>query len=150
MCEESCQRVLLHGFDFAAESGERFATNLAQDFRVAPLAMQASRTETAFENTALHRELMQGILNNDWIERKAFSRFAQCEGPVRASIAAHEFENRLRHRIDERSGQARRKRDAECVTITSGIFHGNEAAGIFTAWGNPKFEQTTSPEQAVK
>jgi hypothetical protein len=93
MREESCQRVLLNGFHFPAKPGQRFAANLAQNLRITPLAMQASGTETALKNTALYRELMQGILNNGRVERKAFSRLSQGEGTMRPSIPAHEFEN---------------------------------------------------------
>src|SRR5690242_1603600 len=103
--------------------------------------MQAARAETAFKNTTLHRELMQGILNDGGIERKAFRRFSKCERSVRASITAYQFENRLRHWIDQRGGQTGWKRNAECITIASGIFHRDEAAGIFTAWGNAQFQQ---------
>ncbi len=41
MRKESCQRVLLDRFNFPAKPGQRFAANLAQNLRVAPLTMQA-------------------------------------------------------------------------------------------------------------
>jgi hypothetical protein len=50
MGEETGKRVLLDGLDFAAELGERLAANLAQDFRIAPLAMKSAGAEAAFEN----------------------------------------------------------------------------------------------------
>ncbi len=53
--EEAGQRVLLHGLDLAAQPGQRFAANLAQDLRVAPLAMKTAGTEAAFEHAALVR-----------------------------------------------------------------------------------------------
>ena len=101
MGEKSCQRVLLNGFDFPAKPGQRFAADLAQNLRIAPLALKASGTETSLKNTALHRELMQGILNNGRIKRKALCCFPQGERAVRPSITADEFENRMLHRIDQ-------------------------------------------------
>ena len=63
--------------------------------------VKASGTETSLQNTALHRELMQGVLNNGRVECKAFSGFPQGEGAMRPSITADEFKNRMRHRVDQ-------------------------------------------------
>ena len=41
--EEAGQRVLFDGLDFAAKLGQGLAADLAEDFRVAPLAMRAAR-----------------------------------------------------------------------------------------------------------
>ena len=146
MREETRQRVLLHRFDFAAQLGQRLAPDQSQDLVIAPLAMQASRTETAFENAAVHCELVQGVLHYSGIEREAISCFAQRERTVSACIAANQFQHGLRHRIDERGGQARRKRNAEGITVAGGIFHGDEA----TLTGDAQFEQAARAQQAIQ
>ena len=63
MREEARQRVLLDRLDFAAQFGERFAANLAQDFSVAPLAMEAAGTEAALEHAAFVASDAKRILN---------------------------------------------------------------------------------------
>ena len=55
--EEPGQRVLLDWLNFAAQLRKGFATNLTQDFGVAPFAMKSAGTEPAFEHSALNREL---------------------------------------------------------------------------------------------
>ena len=103
--KEAGQRVLLDRLDFAAQLGQGFAANLAQDLGVAPLAMQAARAKTAFEDTTLHQELAQCVFDYGGIEGKAIGDFAQRERPVGACVAANQFEHRLRHGIDERGGR---------------------------------------------
>ena len=63
MGEEASQGVLLDGLNFAAQPGQGLAPDLAQDFRVAPLAMQSAGTESSFEDSALQRELAQHIFD---------------------------------------------------------------------------------------
>ena len=53
--EEAGEGVLLDRFDFAAQLGERFAADLAEDFGVAPFAMETAGTEAAFEDAAFVR-----------------------------------------------------------------------------------------------
>ncbi len=61
-----CQRVkrrasvaLLDGLDFLAELGEGFAADGAQDFGVAPLAMDAAGAEAAFDDAAEPDEALE-------------------------------------------------------------------------------------------
>jgi hypothetical protein len=69
--KEARQRVLLHWLNFAAQLGERLAANLAENLRVAPLAMETARTESALEHTALAGELPQRVLHSYSIQRKS-------------------------------------------------------------------------------
>ncbi len=68
--EEARQRVLFHRLHFAAQFGQRFAANLAQNLRIAPLAMQAAGPESAFEHAALLRKLPQRILHRFRIQTR--------------------------------------------------------------------------------
>ena len=53
MRKKARQRVLFYRLHFTAQPGQRFAANLAQYLRVAPLAMQPARTESAFKHATL-------------------------------------------------------------------------------------------------
>ena len=99
--EEAGERVLLDGFDFAAQTGERFAANLAEDFCVAPLAMKAAGTEAAFEDAAFSGELAQRVFDDCGVEGEALGNFAQREGAVGAGVAADEFEHGMRDRLEQ-------------------------------------------------
>ena len=58
-------------------------------------------------------KLAQRIFDSRGIERKALRGLAQRERPVRARIAAHQFQHRMRHRLKQRHGQPRRQRNAQ-------------------------------------
>ena len=143
--EEAGQRVLLDGLDFAAQLGKRLAANLAQDFRVAPLAMEAAGTEAAFEHAAFVGKLAQGILDHGGIERKTVGGLAQREWAVGAGVAANQFKHGLRNRLKQRGGQAGRERDAERVAVARGIFGGDEAALA----GDAQLEKAAGADEAV-
>ena len=102
--KEAGQRVLLHRLDFAAQLGERLAANLAQDFRVAPLAMQAAGAESAFEHAAFVGKQAQGVFDDGGIERETVGGLAQREGAMGAGIAANQFEHGLRYRLEKAVG----------------------------------------------
>ena len=60
-----------------------------------------------------HRELTQRVFDDRGIEGKPISNLAQREWTVGASVAANKFEHGLRYRVEERCGQARRKRNTQ-------------------------------------
>ena len=75
--EEARQRVLLHWFHFAAQLGQRLAADLAQNFRVAPLAMKTAGTEAAFEHPPFGGKQVQSLsrlLDASSANRSAASR----------------------------------------------------------------------------
>jgi hypothetical protein len=88
--EEARQRVLLHRLDLAAQLGQRLAANLAQNLRVAPLAMKAAGTEAAFKHAAFVASWRKRVLRRSGIQRKAVRGLAQREGAVGARVAAHQ------------------------------------------------------------
>ena len=143
--EEARQRVLLHRLHFAAQPGQRLAADLAQNLRVAPFAMQAAGTESAFEHAAFMRKLPQRILHRFGIQRKALRRLAQRERPMRARVAAHQFQHRVRHRLEQRNGKSRRQRNAQRIAIARRIFRGNQP--LFA--GDAQFEQAPRANQPV-
>ncbi len=145
MGEEARQRVLLHRLDFAAQSGQRLAANLAQNLRVAPLAMQAAGPEAAFEHAAFVRKLAQRVFDGLGIERKAVGGFAQRERAMGARVAANQFEHRMRDRLQQRRGQARRQRNAQRIAIAGRIF-GRDQAPLA---GDAQFEQAARANQPV-
>jgi hypothetical protein len=106
--EEARERLLLDGLDLAAEFGERFAANLAQDFCIAPLAMEAARTEAAFKHAAFVRELAKYRFYGVSIESETIGGVARSKGAVGASVAANEFENRMRDGLEQGDSQAGR------------------------------------------
>ncbi len=61
-----------------------------------------------------------------------------------AGVAADEFENGMSDWLEERDGEAGRKRDAEGVAVAGCVFGGNEAA--FT--GDAEFEQAAGADEA--
>ena len=80
--KEAGQRVLFDRLDFTAKFGERFAANLAQDLRVAPLTMESAGTESAFENAALGGKLAQCVLDRGDVQGKPVRGLAQSEGRI--------------------------------------------------------------------
>ena len=143
--EKACQRVLLHRLDFAAKPGQRFAADLAQNLRIAPLAMQAAGTETAFENAAFMRQKKKRIAHQLRIKRKPVRGFALCERAVGARIAAHQFEHRLRNGLQECSREARREGNPQCIAIAGRIFRGNQA----TLSANAQLKQSAGSQEPV-
>ena len=104
--EEAGEGVLLDRFDFAAELGEGFAADLAEDFGVAPFALEAAGTEAAFEDAAFEARSMQRLFDVGGVERKAIGNFAQREGAVGAGIAADEFKDGVGDRLEQGGGEA--------------------------------------------
>ena len=145
MSEQACQGVLLDGFDFAAEFGERFAADLAEKFGVAPLAVKAAGAEASFEHASFDGELTQGVLNDCRIESEPVGNFLLRERAVGSAESPNELEHRLRDRGEERGRQARRKRNSERVAVSRGVLNGDETS--FS--GDAKFKETTSTEEAV-
>jgi hypothetical protein len=147
--EEAGEGVLLDGFDFTAKLGEGFATNLAENFGIAPFAVKAAGAKSTFEHAAFVGQQAQGVFNDSGIEGEAVRRFVQRERAMGAGKAADKFEDRLRNGLEQRSGQAGRQGDTERVTVAGGIFGGDESSGIFTAWSEADFEQAAGTDQTV-
>ena len=144
--EEASQCVLFNRFDFATQPGERFAPNLAQDFRVAPLAMQPAGTEAAFEYPAFYCELAKRVFNDRVIEGEAVSYLPQRKRAMGARVAANEFKHRLRNRLDQRNGQAGRKRNPESIAVAGRVLHSNKAALSSDA----QLKQSSRAQKTVK
>lgn len=108
MGEEPRQGVLLDGLDLTTQARKRLATDLAEDFGVAPFAMKAAGTESAFEHAPFNRKLAQYVFNSRDVEAEALGRVAQRERPVGSRVTAHEFEYRMSHGLKQRRGDARR------------------------------------------
>jgi len=89
--EKAGEGVLLDGFDFAAEPGKRLAANLAKDFSVAPLAMQAAGAEAAFKDAIFSGEQAQRVFDDFCVEGETLGNFAQREWAVCARVAADEL-----------------------------------------------------------
>ena len=145
MGEEAGEGVLLDGLDFAAQAGEGLAANLAKDFGVAPLAMEAAGPESAFEDAALGGELAESVFDGCGVEGKAVGRLAEGEWAVGAGVAADEFEDGMGDGLEQRDGEAGRKRNAEGVAVAGRIFSGDEAAFARDA----QFEEAAGADQAV-
>ena len=135
--EEARQRVLLHRFHFAAQPGQRFSANLPQNFRIAPFAVKSARPEAAFKHAAFRCKLPQHMFHRFRIECKSIRSLAQRERPMRARVAAHEFEHGMRHRFQQCNREPRRQRNAQPIAITRGVFGGDQP---FFA-GNAQIEQ---------
>ena len=145
MREEARQRVLLHRLHFAAQAGQRLAPDLAQDFGVAPLAMEAARPESPFQHAPFDRQLPQHVLHRLRIERKPRRGIPHRERAMRPRISAHEFEHRVRHRLQQRSRQPRRQRNPQRIAVAGGVFGGNQAALA----GNAQLQQAPRANQPV-
>ena len=145
MREEARERMLLDRLDLPAQFSQGFAANLAQDFSIAPLAMEATGTESALEHAAFVCEHAKRIFNVCGVERKAVSHLTLRKWAMGAGEAAHEFKDRLRDRLHESCGQPGRKRNAERVAIARRIFGGDEAAFA----GNAQFQKAASANQPV-
>lgn len=145
MAEEASQGVLLDGLDFAAELGERFAANLAEDFCVAPLPVETGGAEAAFEDAAFRGKRAKRIFNDSWVEGKAVCGFTQREGAMGAGVPADEFEHRMRHRLEKRGGKTGRQRNAEGIAIAGCILGCDKTAFACDA----QFKQATGADQAV-
>src|ERR1039457_206532 len=150
MSEEAGQRVLLDGLDFTTQFGEGLAANLAKNFGVAPLAMQAAGTESSLEDAAFVGKQAQGILNHRGVEGKTIRSLALGEWAVGAGVTTNQFKHGLRDVLHQAGGQAGRKRDSESIAVTRRVFCGNEAAGMFATWGDADFEQAARTEKPVE
>ncbi len=142
--EEARQRVLLHRLDFAAQLGQRFAPDLPQNLRVAPLAVKAARAEAAFKHAALLRKLPQRIFHRLCVERKPVRSLAQRERPVRARVAAHQFEHGMRHRLQQCNRQPRRQRNPESIAVARCIFGSDQP--LFA--GDAQLQQSPRADRA--
>ena len=145
MREEARQRVLLHRLDFAAQLGQRFAANLPQDLRIAPLAMKTAGTEAAFEHAPFMRKLPQRIFDHDRVQRKTIRSLAQRERPMGARVAANQLQHRLRHRLQQRRRQPRRQRNPQPIAVARRIFGGNQPPLA----GNAQLQQAPRADQPV-
>src|ERR1035441_9061200 len=125
--EEARQRVLLHRLDLAAQLGERLAPNLAQNFRIAPLAMKGARTESALKHAALAGKLAQRILYCNGIQRKSIRGLAQRERPMGARVAANKLEHRVRHRLQQRRRKPGRQWNSQTIAVAGRILCSNQA-----------------------
>ena len=67
------------------------------------------------------------------------------ERAMRAGIAANRLEHGMRHRLQQRGGQARRERDAQRVAIACRIFCGDQPALTRDA----DFQQAAGPDEPV-
>ncbi len=111
--------------------------------------METAGAEAAFEHAAFMGEKAQGVFDDAGVESKTFGGLAQREGAAGASVAADQFEHGLGDRLEERGGQSRRKRNAEGIAVTSGIFGGDEAAGVCAVWSNAQFKQAAGADETV-
>jgi hypothetical protein len=57
--------------------------------------METARHKAAFEYTALSKKLPQRVFRHSWIESKSLRGGAQCKGPMRARVPAHQLERRM-------------------------------------------------------
>src|SRR5882757_8954930 len=137
------QCLLLDGLHFAAETGERFAADLAQHFDIAPLAVDAAGAESSFHDAAIQQQHIQYAFDLLGIQGKAQGNFAQGEGPVGSSEAAKQFQHRRLDRLQQRSRDSWRKGDAQGVTIARRILYRNQApfSGYFDIQQAPAAEQ---------
>ena len=137
--KEAGESVLLDGLDFFAETGEGFASNLAKDFGVAPFRatpqtktclrgprMHTAGAEAAFEDSAFNGEGFERGFDGGGIEAEALGGLAQGEWAVSARVAADELKDRLGDGLEKCDGETGRKRNAEGVAITGGVFGGDE------------------------
>src|SRR5271163_4150468 len=89
---EPLQCLLLDGLHFAAQTGERFTADLAQHFDVAPLTVDAARTESSFYDAAIQQQRIQYAFDLLGIQWEMQGDFAQGEGPVGPGEAAKQFQ----------------------------------------------------------
>lgn len=122
--EEAGERALLHGFHFAAQTGQRFASNLAENFRIAPFAVETAGAEAAFQHAPFLGEPVERGFDHRGIKCEAVRSFLQRKGAVCACEAAHEFEDRMRYRLQQRGGQAGRQGNAQPIAVARGVFGG--------------------------
>ncbi len=118
---------MLDGFDFAAKAGEALAANLLQDFRVAPFLMLAARAKFAFEQFSFSMKGTENDVDLSRLQGVARREFLRGEGAVGACVAANEFAKWIFAGGKEDFGEARRKRSAESVAVSAGVFDGDEA-----------------------
>src|ERR1700727_1898677 len=76
------QRLLLDRFHFSAQTGQRFAADLAQHFDIAPLTVDAAGAEPSFHDAAVQQQLVQYAFDLLRIQWKVKDNFAQREGSV--------------------------------------------------------------------
>jgi len=145
MREESRQGVLLYRLDFAPQLGERFPTDLAQDFCVTPFTMQATGAEAALKNPTLLRQKPKRILDDRGIERKTMCGVSFREWAMGPSISTNKLKNRLRHGLHERGRKSGWERDPKGIAITRCIFSGNQTS--FS--GDAQLEQPARTDKPV-
>src|SRR5664279_3842903 len=145
MREEARERMLLDRLNLPAQFSQGFTANLAQNFSIAPLAMEATGSESALEHAAFVCEHAKRTLNVCGVERKAVSHLTLRKWAMGAGEAAHEFKYRLCDRLHESCGQPGRKGNAERIAIPRRIFRGDEAAFA----GNAQFQKAASANQPV-
>ena len=128
MREQPCQGVLLNRLNFAAELGQRFAADLAQDLGIAPFTVKSTGPKASLENSAFDRELAESILDNCWIQRESFCDIALGERTMGTRVPTYKLKHRLSHGFDESGGEPGWKRNAESIAITGGVLHGDQPA----------------------
>src|ERR1700733_13010311 len=91
------QCLLLDGLHFAAQTGERFAADLAQDFDIAPLAVDTAGAESSLHDAAIQQQRVQYAFDLLSIQWKAQDDFAQSEGSVGPGEAANQLQHGRLH-----------------------------------------------------
>ena len=87
-----------------AKPRQRFSANLAQHLRVAPLAMNAARTESSFNDATIEHQRVQSGFHGLRIQPESLSSFLRGERPMRARVAANQLQYRRSHRIKKSIG----------------------------------------------
>ncbi len=116
--QEAPERRLLDRLHLAAERGERRTPEPTQDVGIAPLALAAARPELAANELLVALELAQLLLDLDAEPRRDLGGG---ERPASTRPARDERAQRILHGLDEHSGKARRRDDAERVAVAARV-----------------------------
>src|SRR5579859_3649973 len=145
MRQEAGEGLLLDRLDLFAQAGEGFAADDAQDFLVAPFAMEAAGAEAALDDTVFRGQVVKGLLDFGGVEGEAVADFFEGEGAVGAGVSADELDDWVSYGFKERGGNAGRERDAEAVAVTGAVFNGDDA--LFS--GDADFQETAGADETV-
>jgi len=123
---EADAAVLLDGLDLLAQTGEGFAADGTQNFRVTPFAMHAAWAEVSLDQPPGVDQCAQAALDGLHAPTETSCGIIGRKGSMRAGITFQQFKLRLPHSFQERFGHTGRQWNAQSIAEFCGILNRNQ------------------------